>query len=328
MRQASIGDIASTTSTGAAADFTAVAATTGALGTFTATSGASVIGQNFTLAVDGVDIVNFTATGTSDVVDAAFIDGASGLGNATVQANLAAAGITVSGTASLNTLAFSRADGVNFDTTLVSDLGATTQGAFTNLAEGATLTTTDGDPAGITLASGDLSIAVGTGAAVEITGTFANADELIAAINNVDGAVASLSGSEVKIIASADLTISGNNTLGLATATVAADTTGLSATTVDSVDSANETILRIDAALGAVSDLRSTFGAIQNRFESTISNLSTAVENLSAARSRILDADFAAETANLTRAQILQQAGTAMLAQANSLPQNVLSLLG
>ncbi|MDT8372268.1 MAG: flagellin, partial [Gammaproteobacteria bacterium] len=72
----------------------------------------------------------------------------------------------------------------------------------------------------------------------------------------------------------------------------------------------------------------STFGAIQNRFESTITNLNTAVENLSAARSRIMDADFAAETANLTRAQILQQAGTAMLAQANALPQSVLSLLG
>jgi flagellin len=66
---------------------------------------------------------------------------------------------------------------------------------------------------------------------------------------------------------------------------------------------------------------------VQNRFESTIANLSTTAENLSAARSRIQDADFAAETASMTRAQILQQAGTAMVAQANSLPQSVLSLL-
>ena len=66
----------------------------------------------------------------------------------------------------------------------------------------------------------------------------------------------------------------------------------------------------------------------KNRFESTVTNLATTAENLSAARSRILDADFAAETANLTRAQILQQAGTAILAQANAIPQNVLSLLG
>ena len=84
----------------------------------------------------------------------------------------------------------------------------------------------------------------------------------------------------------------------------------------------------MDAALTAVNDARATLGAIQNRFQSTVANLSTAAENLSAARGRIRDADFAAETANLTRSQILQQAGTAMVAQANSLPQSVLSLLG
>ncbi len=82
-----------------------------------------------------------------------------------------------------------------------------------------------------------------------------------------------------------------------------------------------------DAALARVNGQRAKFGALQNRFESTIANLSTNAENLTAARSRIRDADFARETAELTRAQILQQAGTAMLAQANAIPQNVLSLL-
>lgn len=86
--------------------------------------------------------------------------------------------------------------------------------------------------------------------------------------------------------------------------------------------------LRIaDKALSTISTQRAQFGAVQSRFETTISNLQASAENLSASRSRILDADFAAETANLTRAQILQQAGTAMLAQANALPQNVLTLL-
>ena len=84
---------------------------------------------------------------------------------------------------------------------------------------------------------------------------------------------------------------------------------------------------RVDAALSTISDMRSTFGAVQNRFESTITNLQTISENLEASRSRIQDADFAAETANLTKAQILQQAGTSILAQANSLPQAALSLL-
>ncbi|MGK2953636.1 MAG: flagellin, partial [Thiobacillus sp.] len=76
-----------------------------------------------------------------------------------------------------------------------------------------------------------------------------------------------------------------------------------------------------------VSTLRSTFGAIQNRFESTITSLSATAENLTSSRSRIQDTDFAAETASLTRGQILQQAGVAMLAQANQLPNTVLSLL-
>jgi flagellin len=90
---------------------------------------------------------------------------------------------------------------------------------------------------------------------------------------------------------------------------------------------ANAAISIIDGALDQISQVRAELGAVQNRFGSTISNLANNVENLQAARSRIQDADFAQETANLTKAQILQQAGIAILAQANSLPQNVLALL-
>jgi len=96
---------------------------------------------------------------------------------------------------------------------------------------------------------------------------------------------------------------------------------------VSSVSGANLALATVDAALNTVSNQRAKFGAIQSRFGSTIANLSTNSENLSAARSRIRDADFAKETAELTRNQILQQAGTAMLAQANVAPQNVLTLL-
>jgi flagellin len=91
---------------------------------------------------------------------------------------------------------------------------------------------------------------------------------------------------------------------------------------------AQAALFRIDSALNSVNANRASMGALQNRFDLTISNLQNVEENLSAARSRIQDADFAAETANLTKGQILQQAGTAMLAQANSLPQSVLKLLG
>jgi flagellin len=90
---------------------------------------------------------------------------------------------------------------------------------------------------------------------------------------------------------------------------------------------AQTAISYMDTALNTVNSLRSTFGATQSRFEAVITGLQIAAENQAAARSRIMDADYAAETAALTRAQILQQAGVAMLAQANAMPQNVLTLL-
>ena len=96
---------------------------------------------------------------------------------------------------------------------------------------------------------------------------------------------------------------------------------------VSTVDSATRSIATVDSALAAVNNQRAKFGALQSRFETTVSNLQTSSENLSAARSRVQDADFAQETANLSRSQILQQAGTAMVAQANQLPQGVLALL-
>ena len=86
-------------------------------------------------------------------------------------------------------------------------------------------------------------------------------------------------------------------------------------------------ITNIDAALDKVNSERATMGAAQNRFDAVIGNLMVSVENQSASRSRIMDADFASETANLSRAQILQQAGNAMISQANQMPQQVLSLL-
>ena len=91
--------------------------------------------------------------------------------------------------------------------------------------------------------------------------------------------------------------------------------------------SATDMLGKLDLMLGMVNAKRAEFGAVQNRFQAVIETLQVSAENQTAARSRIMDADFASETANLTRAQVLQQAGTAMLSQANSLPNNVLSLL-
>ncbi len=114
---------------------------------------------------------------------------------------------------------------------------------------------------------------------------------------------------------------------GAANELQAANRTTVSSLDISNVAGANEAIDILDGALADVDTIRADLGAIQTRFESTIASLKTTSENLTAARSRILDTDFAAETAALTRAQILQQAGVSMLAQANSLPQLALSLL-
>ncbi|MCB1820819.1 MAG: flagellin, partial [Candidatus Competibacteraceae bacterium] len=131
------------------------------------------------------------------------------------------------------------------------------------------------------------------------------------------------------------VTASATNVLGGATGAAAA-ASGIGTSKLNTVADvnissqigANDAISVIDNALAFVDDLRAEFGAVQNRFASTINNLQTTGENISDARSRIQDADFAVETANLSRAQILQQAGTAMLAQANQSQQTVLQLLG
>jgi flagellin len=117
----------------------------------------------------------------------------------------------------------------------------------------------------------------------------------------------------------------GTNTLsGTEGSTTAGD---MSTLDISSYAGAQEAIRRADSALNQINSSRATLGALQSRFESAVSNILIAAENATAARSRIMDTDFAAETANLTRSQILQQAGNAMLSQANQLPQQVLALL-
>ena len=111
------------------------------------------------------------------------------------------------------------------------------------------------------------------------------------------------------------------------TTAIAATGTAVSAIDVSTVSGAQTALTAIDAALASVNTSRASLGAYQNRFSSVVASLQTTAENLTASRSRIQDTDFAAETAALTRGQILQQAGTAMLAQANALPNGVLALL-
>lgn len=251
---------------------------------------------------------------------------------------LTAAGISFTGTAAGGDLSFARNDGSKFEVVLANNF--TTAGGFANnfiAAAGALSngTSTVDEATPLTLQAGDLSIRLGgaDNAPVNITGTFTNLGQLADAISSQAPGVTALVGdnNQLQLFADQQITLAGTEAQSggqLAFTALSNGTTGtLNDVSVVSVAAANDAIQRVDAALTSISTLRSTFGAIQNRFESTINNLQTTSENLSASRSRILDTDFAAETAELTRTQILQQAGTAILAQANQLPQNVLSLL-
>jgi flagellin len=122
-------------------------------------------------------------------------------------------------------------------------------------------------------------------------------------------------------------TVANSVVTGAANTAVGSTAADLTSVDISTTTGANTAIGIVDAALSQVNKARAQLGAVQNRFGNTIANLQTSSENLSSARSRIRDADFASETASLTRGQILQQAGTAILAQANALPNNVLSLL-
>jgi flagellin len=153
-----------------------------------------------------------------------------------------------------------------------------------------------------------------------------NADKtLVGAVSVGTGAAAVIANGRVTMDSEKSFSVADAGS-GLALA-AASSLKSVSSLDVTSFDNAQLAIKIADAALASVNSKRAEYGALQSRFGSAISNLQSTTENLSASRSRIVDTDFAAETANMTRGQILQQAGTAMLAQANSLPNGVLSLL-
>jgi flagellin len=259
--------------------------------TVAATSGVAS-GDNYSLKVNGQDIFATYDQNTNGVLTAQQITDA-------INGQTTTTGVTATLTGA--NLRLSAADGR--DINIGQTLGGAAAGGITAGAGGSTTVN------GVTYRDGVLS-------------TAANATAY--------AANASTNGGTVTLSASDNIIVTGDGAiLGFASAnvTIAKDTVTLLSQNVQSVTSANTMIQRVDAALTSVSSLRSALGAIQSRFESVVTSLQTASENLSASRSRIQDADFASETAKLTRAQILQQAGTAILAQANAAPQSVLKLL-
>jgi len=184
-------------------------------------------------------------------------------------------------------------------------------------------------------AGGTLVLFNRNGAAITMSVNSANAATVTGFTNGSSNTVASGTNGSIVLnyaVGTTSLAVNATATAGALEGSTADTTVGLSnqyltAASVTSVANSQLATLVVDQALTTVNSLRSRLGAVQNRIEATISNLSTTAQNSTASRSRIRDADFAAETANLTRAQILQQAGLAMLSQANALPQDALALL-
>ena len=297
------------------------------LGATTATSSAGNTVTNFAqaLSVNGTAIDTATATSATDVINAVNAKSSStGVTAARATSN------TLTTTTDFATVAVGAAAQLTINGTTVDFAAGTTRDqAITLINAKATQT-------GVTVAAdgtADFKFSSANGADFTIQDT--------AVANAVSGAAAFGAGiATTSTSYSAGITLSAKlGTTISATGALAAAGTGLNlagvaqvdykVATMDisTVDGANKALAAADAALTQVSSTRAQLGAIQNRFSAVVSNLGAASENFSAARSRIMDADFASETASLTRGQILQQAGTAMLAQANSLPNNVLSLL-
>ena len=214
-------------------------------------------------------------------------------------------------------------------------LGSVSTNSSTELTVAAsTLTDLTAVSAGDLLINGtDIGALAAASSAAERAGQLVNAINNISATTGVGASYDSATGnltlnSDALIVttgAANDATQVGfANDTGLGAVTT---TTGIDTLTVANYAGAQTAISLVDDAIATINTARGTLGAIQTRFESIVSNVQVASENLQAARSRIMDADFAAETAALTKAQILQQAGISVLSQANAQPQNVLALL-
>ena len=225
----------------------------------------------------------------------------------TVQAgNLAAAGLIINGT----------------DIGAVTGIQVNDQGGHLVAAINAKTTST-----GVTasVSNGLLTLQAADGRNIDLT-----FDANAATLSGLNGSSATVvEYSQVTLTSNEDYTVAGAAArIGFAVGDTTVDRTDVVSTlSVVTKLGANSALSTIDKAIDQVSSRRGDLGALQNRFESTIQNLQAVTENLSAARSRIRDADFATETAELTRTQIVQQAGVAILAQANAAPQSVLALL-
>ncbi len=314
----SISSIASARTSALGASYSAT--TTGTAVNTTAISSGNVIINGVAIVDSVTDGVSTASATASAKAKAAAINATSGTGvtataNATSVSGTSMTGAVLTGTITINGVT-TASTAVSADTS-ASRIAVTAAINAISAATGVVATNTGADATGVTLAAAD---------GRNIVHSFST---LTAAATGVGAAATTLGTLTLTTTGNTGITTTGTAAIigSPANATATLTGTALSVIDISGVSGANTAINSVDAALTTVNSSRASLGAYQNRFASVVTSLQTTSENFTASRSRIQDADFATETANLTRSQILQQAGIAMLAQANSLPQSVLSLL-
>ena len=270
-------------------------------------------------------VIGYAVGSDAAEIATAINSAASGIGitatatNSATLGNFSAAGGTVSAVINGSTVSATVADAND-----LSGFAAAINGLQANTGVTASFETV-GDKSNITLSTSD-----GRDIVISdlLNGT-ATADVVVAGatttLTSAGNDSTTITGTVELSSSAGQITAAGSNA-DVFTSTVSAFNS-VATSDISTAADAQTAIATLDAAINSINSSRGDLGAVQNRFSSTITNLQTTSENLSASRSRIRDADFASETANMTRGQILQQAGVAILAQANSLPNNVLSLL-
>ncbi|SCX78647.1 flagellin [Nitrosospira sp. Nsp13] len=234
-------------------------------------------------------------------------------------------GANVGETISISGLVNAQSTSLGTSTSSTANVTGVAATAFTAITAGDL--TINGTSVGAVAAGGNAvtqgaNIAAAINTVSDTTGVTATADAAgLVSLTNVSG------NTTVVAFAGASATTATTGLTAATTAVTTATGAGFANLDISNTTNADFAIAAMDSALSALNAGRADLGAYQNRFSSAISNVQTAAENLTASRSRIVDTDFAAETATLSRNQVLQQAGTAMLAQANAMPQSVLALL-
>jgi flagellin len=326
---------------GSGSSYTAAAGNTAAAGaTALVSGGLSINGISVGAASsDGVSPGNTAASSASGIAVAAAINAVSGQTGVTATVGKT----TVAGTGATSATALAAGD-IKINGVDIGAIAAGTAGPIRGGQMAAAInavSTQTGVTATFDTTTGAVALTAADGRNIQIDKSAnAGADDTNTGLTTgfattVAGTLTTRSKVSLSSTGSAGVTIAGNTAAGLVASgltagyTAATVTVGAGVSTIDltTAAGAQAALTTVDAAINTISSSRASLGAYQNRFESVVTSLQTSSENLSASRSRIQDADFAAETANLSRSQVLQQAGTAMVAQANQLPQGVLALL-